>query len=428
MRKPNKPEMITCSSNTTHLYESHLAICPFCAAEPLIQKPLPPAPRNEPKTSPTSIGEQSSSTKKAQTKRALPSWYSLLAILLLIAFVSLVVKLSIFPNSSGISSDTSGISSDTSGIDAQPDSLATYTINAGQPQQAVPLAQAGIKQVVYSPNGEWLGVASKVGIYLYDAQTLEKIRFIDSQGEIDQLAFSPDGNMLLSVSWHNGVHLWDISGTHLRTFKHGISYTSAAFSPNGKVLAFASWDDTIELWDVSGRHMMTFDKSSTAFSLAFDPDGKRLASGHVHGIVRIWSLNGSVEAMFEGHTEDVESVVFSPDGTMLASASQDGTIHLRSEISNETLEGHTSWVTGIAFSPDGQTLASSSWDKTVRLWPRDRISRKILASHTSFALSVAFSPDGQTLVSASEDTVYLHSMDGTSQRTLSGHTNPISLR
>ncbi len=74
---------------------------------------------------------------------------------------------------------------------------------------------------------------------------------------------------------------------------------------------------------------------------------------------------------FLGHSSDVESVAFSPDGKYLASSSSDETVKLWSVESQKevtTLQGHTKSVNSIAFSPDGKYLASGSKDKTVKLW------------------------------------------------------------
>ncbi|MEH2075025.1 MAG: hypothetical protein V7K57_11625, partial [Nostoc sp.] len=69
-----------------------------------------------------------------------------------------------------------------------------------------------------------------------------------------------------------------------------------------------------------------------------------------------------------------------------------------------TLSGHSSPVFSVVFSPDGKTLASASADKTIKLWNRDTGKEiSTLSGHSAEVFSVVFSPDGKTLASASAD-------------------------
>src|SRR6266849_4217534 len=107
-------------------------------------------------------------------------------------------------------------------------------------------------------------------------------------------------------------------------------------------------------------------------AVAWSPDGKRLASASADGTVQVWDASsGSLLLTYKGHTDAVTSVAWSPDGKRLASASNDQTVQVWDASSGSlllTYKGHTDWVTSVAWSPDGKRLASASSDRTVQVW------------------------------------------------------------
>ena len=193
---------------------------------------------------------------------------------------------------------------------------------------------------------------------------------------------------------------------------------------------------------ISPQHIATLEgHEGYVTSVVFSPDGTTLASGAFDSTIRLWDVATRTNTATLRHgtgVEGIRSVAFSPDGTTLASGADAETVKLwdvatRTNIA--TLEGHEFGVRSVAISPDGTTLASGSWDETVKLW--DVATGRNIATlrHPYIVNSVSFSPDGTTLASGSwggtssadAGTVWL--WDVSTRRniaTLEGHKGPVT--
>jgi serine/threonine protein kinase len=161
----------------------------------------------------------------------------------------------------------------------------------------------------------------------------------------------------------------------VRTFEgHTGAIENVAFSPDGSRLVTVSQDKTARVWDVAtGGPLVKFTgHTDVVRGLAVLPDGHRVATAGWAGNVRLWNLETGTELRrFEGHDGEVWSVACDAAGKHLLTAGKDKTVRLWDvDTGREVKEflGHRGLVTAAVFLPDGRRIVSASVDRTVRLW------------------------------------------------------------
>jgi WD40 repeat protein len=255
------------------------------------------------------------------------------------------------------------------------------------------------------------------------------------------LAFSSDGQLLVSGSEDKTAKIWKLDGTLVATLRgHSSALRGVAFSPDGKLIATSSADGTVKLWKPDGTFIETLKgHKATVWGIAFSPDGRNLASASDDHTIRLWTING-VKAVplhtLVGHQGFVRSIAFSPDSQRIASADSAKTIKFwrrnpAGQFEHQpyrSIIGHDAAIGNVAFSPDGRNLASASWDHTVKLWSLDGTLLQIFKGHNQRVSNVAFSPDGQQLATAAgggEGNVRLWHLRNPLSLTLNAHKDVV---
>lgn len=292
--------------------------------------------------------------------------------------------------------------------------LAGYSYWQREPTPTLTGHTGEVNTVAFTPDGQKLASGSDdQTIKIWNLNTLQELRTLRGHKYwVYSVAISPNGQTIVSGSKDNTIKVWNLNtGEEQGTLTGHTSYiNSVAISPDGQKIASASYDKTIKVWNLNTLQELLTLRGHTAevLSVGISPDGQKIASCSTDRTIKIWDLNTGQEIRtLTGHTGDVNSVAFSPDGQELASVSDDRTIKIwKPNTGREirTLTGHKADVNAVAFSPDSQKIATASDDKTVKVW--DLVTGEDIATlkgHSAPVWAVEFSPDGKTLASASKD-------------------------
>lgn len=283
----------------------------------------------------------------------------------------------------------------------------------------------------FSPDGSMLvsGSTDKT-LRLWSTADGSEIRNYNThfkQG-IYQVKFSNNGSMLGVVSWELSAgntfpvvgfaKVLDVqTGTLIQRFNTDNHPASAVcFSINDKKLYTGTWGFMIKQHDIeSGKTEWAFDMSAFNYytavqSIDLSPDNKFIVQGGKDNKIRMLNAHdGSMMYQIEswqGHQEWVNSVRFSPDGNLFASAGDDGLLKVWQTVSGtlvHTFRGHTTGINQVAWSSDGNTIFTTSSDNTVKVWHLNNPGERTFATGEAGPWCAPLSPDGQLVAPVNSD-------------------------
>ena len=316
-----------------------------------------------------------------------------------------------------------------------------------------------VMTIAWDLEGKKLATGALDGVvYVWNATSGARLFTLTEKCSIDSVSWSLDSSRLAAACSDGNAVVWDVSNvkaegeaqepassqigqasspedeqgdTSLKGFSQVVPFTSelgkrllvlrghtesinsVSWNRDGKRLATGSDDHTARVWETgSSSEFLALNRLGTVLTVAVSPDGKRFATGssRYDNAAEVWdSANGSRLFSLPGHSDQINSIAWSPDGLRLATGSKDRTAKLwDAENGREllTLNGHDESVTSVAWSPDGKQVATGSLDNTARIWDISTGKElRTLRGHSESVDSVAWSPNGKELATGGADDV-----------------------
>jgi WD40 repeat protein len=333
-----------------------------------------------------------------------------------------------------------------------------WDLSAGEP--AAPLLNIeahtqSIDTMEISADGHWLATGARDDrILLFDMTGTEPVQTAEflHEGNVNALAFM-DNNRLVTGSTDDTLRIWTLEPLSTNpTFILPVTGNIVTVAGYGrKNFVAAGLDDgTLFFWTIGENpdpEPIIRDKGHTRDirTMAFSPDGQWLASGSTDRKIVLWDVSvgnpPEVGLFLRGHEGGVLDLLFTPDNRWLISGSTDFTARMwdmsKKDPGEEPiiLRGHEGSIRDLALAPDARQLITGSTDHRVRVWDLNGPSRstdpELLAGFENDIRALAFSPDGLWLASAGrQEEVFLWDLHGESAVTtpivLSGHTDDLS--
>ena len=257
-------------------------------------------------------------------------------------------------------------------------------------------------------------------IRLWDAMTGQlTATFARQDGPVSCAVFSPDGKTVAGATQAGIIRIWTLIGQQPSVVVQAAASGAErlVFSPDGTRLAAYrdEVNNTISVWDTRmGKQLCTILETTPArisnwyHSVVFSPDGKSVLTASENSTACIWdATTGKQNASLYHPHGPVRWAAYSPDGSRIVTACQDSMSYVWDVASGNkllTLRGHETGVCSAQFSPDGSRIVTASADKTVRIW--DALTGRqclVLRGHDASVQTADFSKEGRVILSLSKD-------------------------
>lgn len=281
-----------------------------------------------------------------------------------------------------------------------------------------------LRSVAFTPGSAVLasagGNTEDFAIHLWDVANGQSIGRLDGHtGIVWGVAFSPDGQMLASVSSDATAKIWAWrDGTLLQSLDLPGEVVSVSFSPDGQILAVGGVDEPLgdvqnaAIWTFfvgTWNPLLKFPEYWNITALAYSPDGRFLVGGGTSRNVQVWRTSDGTSLFTLNHPHQVLDAAISPDGSTVVTATcqvtvgdecTEGAVWLWN-LSNgrliDRLRHFPDTVESVTFSVDGSSLIAASRDGTLRVYATSDYQPLFEATPPGGNGVMVLSPDGGLL-------------------------------
>lgn len=279
---------------------------------------------------------------------------------------------------------------------------------------------SGIYQINMTlDNHRMVSSSSDNTLRIWDLQSGKCLYALAVDHNIGCFCITSDGRQVISSS-SSGLKVWDLENGQIQQFYKGPSVNCMSIIPDSRLVVTAGTDKALCIWEMENGQWSILETIPNHFTcIQVTPDGRYCVSadgrwGEQDHAIRVWDLeSGQCLRTLTGHTGVINSVIVTPDGQGILSASgadrgiQDNTLRLW-DLSNgrclHIFKGHSSDVMCVNITPDGRQAVSGSKDNTLRIWDlKNGHCMKILRGHNGIVNCLCVTGDGRWAVSGSDD-------------------------